>query len=129
MKLSILSASLFLMCLSCENSKVSQKKVEDRSNQFKISRFGGCDFKTDCWDYTGSSFQNDYDNSQLKLRCQSEGGQFVSNGCTTQNQIAICMINEKTQTETILHFYNQSGLTLQDAEQLCTAQNGVLADL
>lgn len=126
MKLSILTACLFLVCQSCENSKISQKKIDDRSNQLKISKFGGCDFKTDCWDYTGSRFQSDYENSQLKNRCQNEGGQFVSNGCTSQNQIALCMINEKTETETTLHFYSQSGLTLQDAEQLCSAQNGTL---
>lgn len=125
MKILILMISLFFI-LSCENSKISRKEVDDRSNQLKTSQYGGCDFKTDCWDYTGSSFQDDFNSSQLKLRCKSEGGQFVSNGCTTQNQIALCMINEKTATETILHFYNQAGLTLQDAEQLCSAQNGII---
>lgn len=125
------TAQLVLLCVvimsSCENSKVKKNnQTADRSNQYKTSEYGGCDFKTDCWDYKGSGFQNDFQTAQLKVRCQTEGGQYVANGCTHEQQVASCVMSAGQTMETVLHYYESSGLTFQDAEQLCTAQEGVI---
>jgi hypothetical protein len=113
---------------SCEKGSRGGKKYDavDRGNAQKTSTYGGCDFHTDCWDYKGSSFQTDFGSSQLQSRCQAEGGQFVANGCSDQNIVASCVINVTTAAETILHFYKISGLNVEDANQLCTAQGGAL---
>ncbi len=117
--------SLVVLLSACEDSKVVKKQIIDRGNQFKTSNFGGCDFKSECWDYNGGTFQADFQTQGLKQRCQAEGGQFVVNGCSYQNRLATCELNAGTGTATILHFYKQTGTSLGDVEQLCQAQEGV----
>lgn len=125
----LLASALLLMLSGCENSKVNKKNKEERGNLFKTSKFGGCDFKTDCWDYNGAAFHSDHQTAQIKARCQSEGGQYVTNGCTDQNQLGTCQLNGGTETESVLHFYKQSGMTVDDAKMLCEAQSGAFKSL
>lgn len=119
---------LLLTFTSCEKGSRGGPKYQnvDRGNTQKTSTYGGCDYETDCWDYKGTSFKSDFDSSQLKVRCQTEGGQFVANGCSDKEVVASCIINGSSDNETILHFYKKSSLSLEDAGQLCTAQEGVL---
>ncbi len=129
--LKVFLLAIFVLVSSCESGSRGGKKYDeiDRGNSQKTSAYGGCDFHTDCWDYKGASFQANSGGSNLKTRCQNEGGQFVINGCSDQNVIASCLINGATDSETILHFYQKSGLNLQDADQLCSAQGGTLKGL
>lgn len=118
---------MFIFLSSCETGSTGGKKYsETRGNANKTSIYGGCDNQTECWDYKGSAFKAGFESAQLGANCQAEGGKFVSNGCSDQNVVASCIINGSSDTETVLHFYTQSELTVQDAEQLCTAQNGVI---
>lgn len=116
----------FLFLFSCERSATQNIKSKTRSNNLKTSIYGGCDFKTECWDYLGETFSNDFDNSDLAARCQAEKGQFVANGCRTDNEVAKCLLQQNTSEKVLLHFYQESGLTLDDATQLCEIQNGTI---
>lgn len=123
----ILMCIPFLITMSCETgSRGGKKYSEARGNMNKTSIYGGCDNQTECWDYKGSSFRASFENSQLAAQCRAEGGQYVSNGCTDQEVIVACEINKNTDAETVLHFYQKSGLTEKDAEDLCAAQGGVI---
>lgn len=118
---------IFILCqiivfvAACEPAATDHlQKDTDRGSLEKTSVYGGCDLKTECWNYIGS----DYANSSGQDACLSQGGQFVRNGCRANDSIYKCHLYKNTPTETHLLYYVSSGLSAQDALEICQLQGG-----
>lgn len=126
----IIYALILLISGACEKgSRGGKAALILREANLKTSQFGACDYQSECWDYMGTDFKTEFEAQNLKHQCESSGGLFSFKGCSKENRIGFCKIQEGSTKETVVHFYLKSDLEKSDLIPLCESQSGKWTDM